>query len=498
MLSKRSTLRTLLLALTAFAALTSSASAGSSQDSILQDDRLLSDPARQADALNDIDSLGVGTVHAVVLWTRIEGTSESTTTKPAGFDGSDPAAYPVENWDTIDDLVRGARARDLDILLSPAAFGPSWASNCPSRYITSDTPRRVCMQDPEEFGAFVEAIAKRYSGTYSDENQGGGTLPKVTRWSISNEPNQASWIAPQRTTRKGVPVSPRLYREQAYAAIDALRANGHSTSDVYLGETAPRGGSSRRFFNSPTGAVTFYRGLFCVDAKGRRLRGKSARRLGCSSIKRFDIEGIAHHPYTRGGFAPLLSKSAKDQISIGDFAKLQRIIRFGQRRGVLPRSLPVHYTEFAVSSRPPARSGAGVPLSRQAEWLNWADYLAYLQPVRSVAQFQLEDDSALLSRTFQTGLRFADGRAKPSYAAYKTPLYLRRRGGRMHVFGGARGQSGQTLELRRGSTRVATVRTNSAGWFLRSLRYRQGTYQLAWTDENGNQVLSRRAKVRKR
>jgi hypothetical protein len=434
----------------------------------------------------------------VVLWTTIEGTSEGTTTKPAGFDGTDPAAYPPENWDTLDNLVRTTRALDMDLLLSPTAFGPAWASKCPSRYIRRPIDRRTCMQDSVEFGRFVEAIAKRYSGTYTDENQDGGTLPKVTRWSIGNEPNQASWILPQRTRSAGPPLSPRAYRDQAYAGISALRSNGHSTSDVYLGETAPRGGASSQVITRPTGAATFYRGLFCINAKGRRLRGKPARTLGCSRLKRFDVEGIAHHPYPRGGYKSLTSRSDKDQISIRDFNKLQRIIRFGQRRGVLPRSLPVFYTEFAISSRPPARSGAGVPLSRQAEWINQADYMSYKQPVRSVAQFQLEDDSALLTRTFQTGLRFADGRAKPSYAAYRTPLYVVRKGRRMEVFGGARGQSGRSIEIRRGSTRVATVTTNSAGWFLRRLAYRAGTYQLAWTDENGNQVLSRRAAVRKR
>jgi hypothetical protein len=255
----------------------------------------------------------------------------------------------------------------------------------------------------------------------------------------------------------------------------------------------------------------FLNAMFCIDNRGRALRGRRARQLDCDELERFDVEAVAHHPYRRGAFTPLLAKPRKGEISIANVDDLERIMTFAQRRRLLPRGIPIHYTEFGVSSRPPAARGKGVSLSKQAEWLNQADYLAYKQrAVRSTAQFQLEDDSNLKTLIFQTGIRRADsgadlGRAKPSYAAYRLPLYVVQQGSRLEVFGGVRPHDGaETVELqfrrgRRGSfSRVADIGTNSAGWFLRRIALRRGFYRIAWEDPDGDELVSRVAKIRKR
>ena len=52
--------------------------------------------------------------------------------------------------------------------------------------------------------------------------------------------------------------------------------------------------------------------------------------------------------------------------------------------------------------------------------MNQSDWIAWRDPrVRAVAQYKLVDDASPSS--FQSGLRFADGRAKPAYAAYRLP-----------------------------------------------------------------------------
>ena len=97
----------------------------------------------------------------------------------------------------------GRAARGLGLILSPSTPIPVWASRCKHRTAT-------CKPDPKAYRAFVTALGRRYSGSYADENQGGGVLPRVTRWSLLNEPNQPGWLTPAvRAARAGGSWRPR-------------------------------------------------------------------------------------------------------------------------------------------------------------------------------------------------------------------------------------------------------------------------------------------------
>jgi hypothetical protein len=93
--------------------------------------------------------------------------------------------------------------------------------------------------------------------------------------------------------------------------------------------------------------------------------------------------------------------------------------------------MPLWYTEFGWQTPPdPIR---GVPLTDHAAWLAHGEYLTFYDDrVVAHGQFQLRDDpprralpraSPRYWGTYQAGLRFADGRPKPAYAAYRLPLY---------------------------------------------------------------------------
>src|SRR5436190_2170904 len=88
-------------------------------------------------------------------------------------------------------------------------------------------------QDPKAF----QAVAKRYSGTYKDENEGKGVLPRVAWWGIGNEPNQGGWLMPQARRIGGhlIPTSPGIYRQLLVAGAGALIRTGHSSDTVNIG-----------------------------------------------------------------------------------------------------------------------------------------------------------------------------------------------------------------------------------------------------------------------
>ena len=134
---------------------------------------------------------------------------------------------------------------------------------------------------------------------------------------------------------------------------------------------------------------------------------------------------------------------------------------------------------------------------QQARYLNHAEYLAYRnRGVRTLSQFLLYDDVAPTSATFQTGLNYHDGAAKPARAAYAFPLFLPapriRHGRRLHVWGllraapNGQAQPVDVLFRPRGShgrfRRIARLRSQAARGYVdgRVRVRRSGSIRLRW------------------
>ena len=153
--------RTAVLTALAVALVPGPAQASRSQTSIVEDDAQLvfAGDAARGRALDDFATLGADEVHSIVNWARI-APAPTSRTMPAGFDGANPAAYPASAWDPWDDLVRGATARGIDVLLSPASPIPAWASGCHGSGVVAKT----CRPNPTQYKSFVQALGTRSSG----------------------------------------------------------------------------------------------------------------------------------------------------------------------------------------------------------------------------------------------------------------------------------------------------------------------------------------------
>jgi hypothetical protein len=476
------------------------AAASRSQLSIFEDDRtmVLSSPALRESTLDDLRSLGVDVVHSIVFWNRV-APAPAAATRPSGFDGSDPAAYPAENWDRYDALVRGAAARGMSVLLSPSSPLPAWASECRG----AARSRATCRPNVTQFKRFVTALGRRYSGTYADENDGGAVLPRVSQWSVWNEPNQGGWLSPQYVVRGGhlVPASPAMYRSLVRAAVSALQATGHGGDEILLGETAPIGRTSGPPSQRPMPPGDFLRGVLCIDRSGRALRSAA---LDCTGrYGRLAVTGVAHHPYTRGGSRPPTDPGGRSEITISSVSRLKRILDAAGRHGRIRRRIPIWYTEYGFQTRPPDTI-FGVPLELQAAYLNESDYIAWKDPrIHAVAQYEMRDETN--PALFQSGLRFADGRVKPGFFAYRLPIWVVRSGSGVKVWGQVRPAAdgaSETVEIQHdpaGGDRfvpVASATTRGKKGFF-SMRItgkgRAGTWRFAW-----NGLTSRSARVARR
>jgi hypothetical protein len=464
----------------------------------MQDDGLLlfSDAGTRNATLDEMRSLGADSIRAFVYWNSIAPESKSTQ-RPPGFNAGDPASYPSTGWDRYDGLVRAAADRGLSVILTPTSPVPAWASNCGG----SVKRRETCQPDPTEFGGFLQALGTRYSGTYAGEN--GGTLPRVGRWGLWNEPDVGRWLTPQfvRKGRRLVPSSPARYRRLAVAAIAGLRATGHAGDQILLGETAPIGNTTGAITTRPVATATFWRNLLCIDRRGHALRGRDATDQDCKRPPRLLATAIANHPYIQGGSRSPLTRPRPDEITIANLSRLQTILAQAARLGRIGRNLPIYYTEFGFQTNPPDHS-LGVPVARQGEYLNQSAWITYRQPaVKGLAQYLLRDDTGLSG--FQSGLKYSSGRLKPSYAAYRFPVWVVRQGVSVTVFGQVRSAPGGVSGVVRMQVRLPkqkawvtlhTAKPNSQGFVRSKFWSRKGSWRLIWEPAGGQPTFSRTAR----
>lgn len=515
------------LAATALAAacalLAAPALASPTQESIMMDDaELVFGTAEGVDRrMAELRSLGVDRVRVSVFWNLVAGAPGSRERPSFGKAGpAHPEGYPVAGWQRYDRIVLLARRHGLKLLFNVTSPAPLWATGTPD-----DGSRAEAFEpSPDDFRDFVTALGTRYSGQYVERRKRDaedppalqvgsfGTasseearhaaaeepLPRVAVWSIWNEPNFPAWLAPQRRPdprgRHRFPLarSAELYRGLANAAWEGLRASGHESSMVLLGETAPRGRRTRTFAVRP---LEFVRELYCLDGDHRKRRGVDAAIRGCPRTPQerahfvddnpalFELSGWAHHPYNFGS-PPDASDPQPDNAPLADLGRLTRTLDRAVGSYRVRRRLPVYLTEFGYQTNPP-NPVSGVSWAEQAEWLNRAEHIAYRnRRVASMAQFLLIDTGPRTEfpprhrrywGSFQTGLKLADGRPKSAYRAYRLPIDVspERRGRGVRVFGQLRAAP----RGRRLTVRVQLRRHASRGWETlakRTTRSRRG------------------------
>src|SRR3954454_19919142 len=91
------------------------ASASRSQLSIMEDDHLVlySGSAVRDATLDQMQRLGVTTLHVLVIWRHLE-----------------PSPGSYSGWEPYDGVVASAQARGIRVLFTPTGPIPDWASEC--------------------------------------------------------------------------------------------------------------------------------------------------------------------------------------------------------------------------------------------------------------------------------------------------------------------------------------------------------------------------------
>jgi hypothetical protein len=427
-------IRSILLALVLGAVLAPAAQADQSQMSIMMDDDLLvyRNDSTAARALTQMKTLGVDTVRVTVLWQTVAEFSRFTKSDIAKLKGekntrareaarrqnrrfkpTNPSTYPIRNWDRYDNLVRAATDRGIRVYFNVTGPGPRWGHATKPK--GSKASQRTYKPRVKEFKKFVMAVGRRFDGTYRDENGSRSVLPRVSMWSLWNEPNQAGWLSPQ--WENGRPASPALYRKLYQNGYAGLVSTGHRADNdiVLMGETAPLG-SDARTAKSPMRPKLFIRELFKGD-------------VGPG----FQATGYAHHPYTKN-VSPLQRDPNPDSLTMANISELgDTLDQMAAQTGKISSGMPLYMTEYGFETNPPDPF-SGVPLTVQAKFNTLGEYLAYLNPrIRSQAQFLLVDVPPVRTKpktsksywfTYQSGLYDQRGQPKPAAYAYSFPFIV--------------------------------------------------------------------------
>jgi hypothetical protein len=551
-----------------------SAPAASDQETQFQDDTLLvfRTPSQVAQTLDTLRGLGVDRIRVSMYWSII-APSPTAATKPS-FDAADPSSYPQDGWRRYDLIDQLAAERGIAVNWNLVPPTPAWASakTSDANFTGHYNP------DPQEYGQWAQAVGRRYSGSYvppPDASAGsggsgsgsggggggpvppiqppvigtaaqarvaaddpvaraaasGGALPRVSFYSIWNEPNEYHFLAPQWgfAGSRVIEAAGAIYRSLVDAGYAGLAASGHGGDTILIGETAPKGKS----YPGPTNSIKplrFLRAVYCVGPSLRPLTGEVARALGCPTADQvrtfpaqhpalFRASGWGHHPYSLVT-PPGLRSPDRDDVGFADLARLTTSLRtVFSRYGIRRAGLPIYLTEFGYQSRPP--DPFGFPPGVQAAFLNQSEYQAYRnRQIRAYSQFLLVDDqpltqyprnSTLYWSTFQTGIVALNGTPKPSYYAFRLPIYLpvarRRSAGPLRVWGDLRPapngtRQTATVQFRprgrgarwRAVARLSTV--NPRNYIDGRVRFtRSGTVRLAWVNAAGGTLYSREVGV---
>ena len=438
----------------------SAAQASSNQDVFFEAPRDLTSvgatpatDATRAAAFADLKSLGVKALRVNLRWYDVAPSPESAT-KPS-FDAADPTSY---NWGGYGATIDQAKALGWKVIVSPSSAVPKWA--------TATGLDTVTRPKVDEFKLFAQAAARRFGG------------PTVM-WSIWNEPNLPTYLKPQLVGGKAV--GGKLYRELFLAGREGIRAGGQPNAPVLFGETTNSGRST----DGRLPPLAFLRDALCLSSKYKF--DKTCGKL--------TLDGVTHHPYQF-----TLGKVQPDDVNYTVLSRLPSFLDKAAKAGAVNSGLLVYLTEFGVQSLPDDLYGLSA--QDQLQLRNRVERDAYFNKrIRGFSQYLLTDDAegpkdADGCKTFpgfETGLKYAGGKPKPSFAGFGLVLDAKPSGKKVSVWGLVRratGATSVTIERRltgKGAFKTwKTAATKSNGVFTASdALHKKAQYRYRWTSPEG-------------
>ena len=370
-----------------------------------------------------------GIVRIAARWRSIAEQQPANPTDPAD---------PAYDFSLLDPAVRAAQQRGLDVMFTVVS-APDWAEG-PNRPSEAQAPAGTWDPNPQAYGAFAQALATRYSGSYPDPSNPAAALPRVRNYEGWNEPNLTSFLGPQ--WNGGKPNSPGLYLSllnSLAAGVKAVHPDNRAIGPALAPFGDPPGGARVR-------PLKFLREMFCL--KGKK---KPTSKKGCSKAARPSLDVLSYHLINITGPPPTHAANPDDATS-GDLGRVTRVLRAAEKAGnVTPRGRhPLWVTEFAWYSNPPTEASFAYPPPVQAQYIEQSLYMWWSEGAEVAMNFQIRDVPAGFdSFTFGTGVFFQDGAPKPAFDAFRFPFVADRQRKKKKVLLWGKAPATGQLEIQR-------------------------------------------------
>ena len=317
--------------------------------------------------LNEARGANATIVRTLVDW------SKTAPTKPANPSNSFDPAY---RFSDIDELVRNAQARGLEVLIT--IWGtPKWANG-------GKTPNVVPTRS-SDMTAFARAVASRYSGRFAG-------YPFVGHYSVWNESNLQLFLSPQ-FDAAGRSVGPRLYAKLYAAAYAGIKA-GNPRAKVAIGSTSSHGRDKKLNGKSDTHSP-----------------GRFAQ-LVAAANPRLKFDAWAQHPYPTPQNLKPTQKVKWPNVTLSSLARFEQSLDTWFKR----KGIRVWLTEFGYETKQDGEP-KGVTRAQQAAYTTQALALAKKDPrVDMFVWFIFRDDE---TSAWQSGVQTRTGAPKPALARFR-------------------------------------------------------------------------------
>lgn len=309
----------------------------------------------------------------------------------------------------------------------------------------------------ESFASFLRQLARAY--------------PQVRQYVVGNEPNQPRFWRPQFLTG-GKPAAAAAYAELLAKSYDALKEVDPNIRVIGLGLSGRGNDSPFALSNASTSPVRFLRDL------------GAAYRASGRSLPLMDELGV--HPYPRSDRDSVLAGDRWPRAGVVNLARIKQAVWdafAGTGQPTVEQGLRLRIDEIGWQAAVPAsrraayngRETAAVT-SEKAQAANYAKLIALAacdSSISAVYLLHLRDDANL--ERFQSGVRRADGSARPAYTAVRAAVAKARRGcaGRRVVWRHATGVIGRRADFRTGSGLVSRLRRS---WGFNVTSAEEATY----------------------
>ena len=271
---------------------------------------------------------------------------------------------PGYNWWHFDSLIDEAAAHGIRVELTLTGPAPAWATGNHRIGVYKPSSRR--------FASFARHVAEHFKG-------------RVDRYSIWNEPNWKSWLAPHSS-------APGIYRRLYLAGYRAIKS-ADPNAKVLIGETSPQARGS-----AGMAPLRFLRAM-----------------IGHSHLF---ADGYAHHPYDYS-HAPNVRSRGPQDVTIATLGRLTHQLSVLRRKRQLRtpsgRTLPLYLSEYGYMVRGRFRMNA----HREASYLRKAFSIAYHNPhVKSMLQYGLV--SPPFRVLWDTALLTSHGHPRKTFSALRS------------------------------------------------------------------------------